>query len=192
VCFPRARARTLLPVEECAVHHKRIIRDSARARLQEQVGAFVDGRVYAGRAGGVVADGELNVVLVDCQSSKADPTLFSQESSTEVVVYHLTVQPVVDGLEPDLADGLPTCVDVIDDLTVRIRRALKREWALDGGLGLPGRGQPYGDAQLIDFRFVQDGVELLPGGKGVIAHNPIQFIAVVVCPDGEVSFEQEP
>lgn len=174
------------------MHHKRIIRDAVTARLQEQVGSLVDGRVYAGRAGGVVAEGELNVILVDCQSSKGDPSLFSEEASEEQVIYRLTVQPVVDGLEPDLADGLPTCVDEIDELTVRIRRALKRDWALSGGLGLPGRGQAYEGAQLVDWRFLQDAVQVLPGGKGVIAHNPIQFAAVVVCPDGEVSFEQEP
>lgn len=174
------------------MHHKRIIRDAVSARLREQVGSLVDGRVYAGRAGGVVAEGELNVILVDCQASKGDPQLFSEEASVEQVIYHVTVQPVVDGLEPDLADGLPTCVDEIDELTVRIRRALKREWILADGLGLPGRGHLFEDVQLIDWRFLQDAVQVLPGGKGVIAHNPIQFAAVVVCPDGEVSFEQEP
>ncbi|WP_375453446.1 hypothetical protein [uncultured Methylobacterium sp.] len=173
------------------MHHKQLIRGSVVTRLQSRVGSLVT-EIYAGRAGGVVADGELNVILVDCQASKGNPELFSDELSAEQLVYHLTVQVVVDGPEPDLADGLPPCNDTVDELTVVIRSALTREWALAGGLGLPGRNALASETRLIDFRFLQDGVVFQPGGKGVIAHNPIQFVAVVVCPDGDVSFEQEP
>lgn len=161
------------------MHDRQRIREALKARLVSQVGTLVPGGIHAGRAGGLVASGELAAILVDVFRSKSE--IFAEDSHAEEVTYVAEVALVADGPEPDLADGRPACCDILDDIALEVRRALKRGWALADGLALPGLDRPN---RVVDFRFVDDVLVVQPGGQGAVAHLTNRFAVTVVCDDG--------
>lgn len=157
------------------MHDRQAIRNAVANRLRSQVGSLVPGGIHAGRAAGIVADGELAAIFVDVMRSKGE--LFSEQASSLLRSYFVHVIIVGDGPEPDLADpGEPSCCDALDDLAVAVEAALKRNDVLGG--------QPVLGFRPAEFGFVDDALAAVPGGKGAVAHLTLRFILSLVQEDG--------
>ena len=166
------------------MHDSQRIRYGVTDRLLAQAGSLVPGGIHTGRARGILADGIVPAILVDNFRETSD--VFDEENGAEAVTYIGDVLLVGNGPEPDLADGVTSCMDELDDLTLVVRRALKRAWGLsdEGRIALGG-----GDGgRVLGFRYVDRAVEMQPGGRGTLAHVTLRYAITVVCEDGDPSF----
>jgi acyl carrier protein len=141
-------------------------------RLTDKVRA-VEGRVYPGRIGALVAESEIPAIYVDVARSTADPELFDEQDSTiqRTFVGELTV--VHRGPDADLAADSLAAADLVDELAEDAEAALAREDVLAGALGL----------NVVEWRF-HDDVLVLKDASLPLAHLTIRFTCTVVCADG--------
>lgn len=167
------------------MHDSQRIRYGAVDRLLSQVGERAPGGIHTGRARGIVNDGVVPAILVDVFRETSE--VFNEQNHAEEVTYLLEVLLVGDGPEPDLADGELSNVDNLDDLTLVVRRALKRGWVLDeDGLSMPDE---TGRNRVTGFRYVDRVLAIQAGGRGSVAHVTLRYAITVVCEDGEPSFD---
>lgn len=165
------------------MHDRQRIMDAVRDRLLAQCGSTFGGRVHAGRAGAVMVEDEVPLVLVDLADVTSVP--WDLNADSELNTYVIDVAVVATGPSPELAAaGAEPCVAVLNELCLPVRRALKRGWALAGGLGVVDPAT--GAGRLFDWRYAGERLAVRAAGNaGHLAHLTIRFNASVVNEDGE-------
>lgn len=154
------------------MHARRRIRDAFTERLTDKVQAF-QGRVFAGRLGALSEDAELPVCLVDVNRSKG--VFFNEQTGALERTYLVEVVVVDSGPDPDIRGDELAVADVLDEHCLAVERALPREDALEGGLGIP----------VIELAFDNDAVTAKSAAGTGLSHVALQYLVTVLQEDAE-------